>query len=92
MDPIEALEDAQTLAQAIVNTIPEPLLVLDERFRVPTASRSLYETFKGRCRPRARLSFERVRRRKRVFATWPPRKHLSEICFSLFFRYDGEHL
>ncbi|MCJ9671302.1 MULTISPECIES: sensor histidine kinase [unclassified Neorhizobium] len=40
------VEDAQTLAQAIVNTIHDPLLVLDERFRVLEASRSFYETFK----------------------------------------------
>nr|WP_246350483.1 histidine kinase dimerization/phosphoacceptor domain -containing protein [Sphingobium boeckii] len=40
------MEEAQILAQAIVNTIPEPFLVLDERFRVLTASRSFCETFK----------------------------------------------
>ena len=39
-------EDAQTLAQAIVNTIHEPFLVLDAGFRVLEASRSFYETFK----------------------------------------------
>lgn len=38
-------EDAQTLAQAIVDTIHEPLLVLDERFTVLAASRSFYEIF-----------------------------------------------
>ncbi len=38
-------EDAQTLAQAIVDTIHEPLLVLDERFIVLAASRSFYEIF-----------------------------------------------
>ncbi|EUB98109.1 signal transduction histidine kinase [Rhizobium sp. CF080] len=40
------IEDAQTLAQAIVNTIHDPLLVLDEGFHVVAASRSFYETFK----------------------------------------------
>ncbi len=40
------LEDAQRLAQAIVNTIHDPLLVLDQRFYVLAASRSFYETFK----------------------------------------------
>jgi two-component sensor histidine kinase len=40
------LEDAQRLAQAIVNTIHDPLLVLDKRFYVLAASRSFYETFK----------------------------------------------
>jgi two-component sensor histidine kinase len=43
---IPGLESAQTLAQAIVNTIHEPLLVLDARFHVVAASRSFYETFK----------------------------------------------
>ncbi len=40
------LEDAQTLAQAIVNTIPEPFIVLDDKLRVLTASASFYRTFK----------------------------------------------
>lgn len=40
------LQDAQTLAQAIVNTIPEPFIVLDDRFTVLAASVSFYETFK----------------------------------------------
>ena len=43
--PIANIEDAQTLAQAIVNTITEPFLVLDEQFRVLAASRSFYKTF-----------------------------------------------
>jgi two-component sensor histidine kinase len=38
--------DAQTLAQAIVNTIPEPFIVLDHEFRVLAASVSFYQTFK----------------------------------------------
>jgi two-component sensor histidine kinase len=37
--------EAQTLAQAIVNTIVEPFLVLDGNLRVLTASRSFYDTF-----------------------------------------------
>jgi chemotaxis protein methyltransferase CheR len=45
-DAIPGIEDAQTLAQAIVNTIHEPLLVLDAQLRVLAASRSFYETFK----------------------------------------------
>ncbi|RVA30014.1 histidine kinase, partial [Mesorhizobium sp. M7A.F.Ca.US.001.01.1.1] len=44
--PIANIEDAQTLAQAIVNTIAEPFLVLDEQFHVLAASRSFYQTFK----------------------------------------------
>jgi chemotaxis protein methyltransferase CheR len=42
---IPGIEDAQTLAQAIVNTIHEPLLVLDASFVVLAASRSFYEIF-----------------------------------------------
>lgn len=43
---IPGLESAQTLAQAIVDTIHEPLVVLDAQFHVMTASRSFYSTFK----------------------------------------------
>jgi chemotaxis protein methyltransferase CheR len=42
----ERIEDAQILAQAIVNTIPDPFVVLDDRLRVLAASRSFYTTFK----------------------------------------------
>jgi two-component sensor histidine kinase len=45
MNLFQNLADAQTLAQAIVNTIPEPFLVLDEKLRVVAASRSFYATF-----------------------------------------------
>jgi two-component sensor histidine kinase len=45
MNLVENLAHAQTLAQAIVNTIPEPFLVLDEQLRVVVASRSFYATF-----------------------------------------------
>jgi chemotaxis protein methyltransferase CheR len=45
-NPLLAIEDARVLAQAIVNTIHEPFLVLDHEFRVMAASRSFYETFK----------------------------------------------
>jgi chemotaxis protein methyltransferase CheR len=38
--------DARTLAQAIVDTVREPLLVLDKDLRVLAASRSFYSTFK----------------------------------------------
>jgi two-component sensor histidine kinase len=43
---LQGVEDAQTLAQAIVNTIHEPLIVLDAELRVLAASRAFYETFK----------------------------------------------
>ena len=42
---LQGIEDAQTLAQAIVDTIHEPLLVLDAQFRVLAASRSFYAIF-----------------------------------------------
>jgi two-component sensor histidine kinase len=43
--PLSKIADAQTLAQAIVNTIPEPFIVLDDSFHVLAASRSFYQTF-----------------------------------------------
>jgi chemotaxis protein methyltransferase CheR len=46
MNPLQGIAEAQTLAQAIVNTIHEPLLVLDADLRVMAASRAFYETFK----------------------------------------------
>ena len=42
----ESVEEAKILAQAIVNTIPEPFVVLDEKLRVLAASHSFYKTFK----------------------------------------------
>lgn len=42
----QGIEDVQTLAQAIVNTIHEPLIVLDDQLRVLAASRAFYEIFK----------------------------------------------
>jgi two-component sensor histidine kinase len=46
LDPMMAVGNAQALANAIVDTIHEPFLVLDDKFRVLAASRSFYETFK----------------------------------------------
>jgi two-component sensor histidine kinase len=40
------IDDGRALAQAIVDTIREPLLVLDSDLRVVAASRSFYQTFK----------------------------------------------
>ena len=40
------IDDARSLAQAIVDTVREPLLVLDRDLRVVTASRSFYLTFR----------------------------------------------
>lgn len=45
-EPIPGIEDAQTLAQAIVDTIHEPLIVLDAQLRVLAASRAFYQIFK----------------------------------------------
>jgi hypothetical protein len=38
--------DGRALAQAIVDTLPEPLLILDHDLRVVVASRSYYRAFK----------------------------------------------
>jgi chemotaxis protein methyltransferase CheR len=46
MDPFAGVEDGRALAQAIVDTIREPLLVLDKDLRVVAASRSFYLTFR----------------------------------------------
>ena len=44
--PFLDVDDGRVLAQAIVDTIREPLLVLDKDLRVVAASRSFYLTFK----------------------------------------------
>jgi PAS domain S-box-containing protein len=41
-----ALRDARAYAQSIVDTVREPLLVLDKEMRVVTASRSFYQAFR----------------------------------------------
>ena len=43
-----AIADAWALAQGIVDTVREPVLVLDKELRVIAASRSFYSTFKVR--------------------------------------------
>jgi two-component sensor histidine kinase len=43
--PIAGMEDTRAFAQAIVDTIREPLLVLDKDLRVLVASRSFYRAF-----------------------------------------------
>ena len=40
------VDDARAFAQAIVDTIREPLLVLDDKLRIMAASRSFYLTFR----------------------------------------------
>jgi len=44
-DPLAAVAHGNTLAEAIVDTVREPLVVLDRDLRVITASRSFYRTF-----------------------------------------------
>src|SRR6202521_4795243 len=44
--PFADIEEGRALTQAIVDTIREPLLVLDKDLRVVLASRSFYMTFK----------------------------------------------
>ena len=43
---VTALKEAEEFAQGIVDTVREPLLVLDKNLRVVSASRAFYETFK----------------------------------------------
>jgi two-component sensor histidine kinase len=45
--PFAAFDDGRALAQAIVDTVREPLLVLDKGLRVVSASRSFYKTFQA---------------------------------------------
>ena len=46
IEPFKDIEDARALAQAIVDTVREPLLVLDGDLRVLAVSRSYYLTFR----------------------------------------------
>ena len=53
------VQDAYALAHAIVDTVREPLLVLDDELRVVAASRSFYLTFKvNRDQTQGKLLFE----------------------------------
>jgi PAS domain-containing protein len=51
--PFIDLNDAHPLAQAIVDTIRDPLLVLDQNLRVVTANRSFDQTFKMKRLPKS---------------------------------------
>jgi|SRR5579872_1080828 len=56
---LASVEGRRTLEQAIVDTVREPLLVLDEELRVVIASRSFYTAFKvNREETEGRLLFE----------------------------------
>lgn len=44
--PSAAVHDAMTLAQAIVDTVRGPLVVLEQNLRIVAASRSFYQTFR----------------------------------------------
>jgi len=46
MKQLHSLAEAQTLALAIVDTLPEPFLVLDEELHVQAGSRCFYDVFK----------------------------------------------
>lgn len=43
--PFDNLLDGVTLANAIVDTVRDPLLVLDQKLHIIAASRSFYQTF-----------------------------------------------
>lgn len=45
IDPLGDAEDGHILTQAIIDTIHEPLIVLDENLRIIVASRSFYKKF-----------------------------------------------
>jgi two-component sensor histidine kinase len=45
-DLFTEIEEARAFAEAIINTVREPFLVLDQDLRVLAASRSFYQTFK----------------------------------------------
>jgi len=53
--PFFEITDAGALARAIVDTVREPLLVLDKDLRVLAANRSFYLTFKA-TRPTSKAS------------------------------------
>ena len=44
------VEDIQTYAQNIVDTVREPLLILDTTLRVQSANRAFYQTLRSRPR------------------------------------------
>src|SRR5580704_7176862 len=44
--PLIDIDDAHTLAQEIVDTIRDPLLVLDQHLRVVSANRAFCQTFR----------------------------------------------
>src|SRR6478672_6422059 len=57
--PFVDIPDGITLAHAIVDTVRDPLLVLDNKLRVIAASRSFYQTFQLSDREvRGRLLYE----------------------------------
>jgi chemotaxis protein methyltransferase CheR len=59
MKLFDNLADAQTLALAIVDTLPEPFVMLDDSLRVLAASRCFYERFReDPARTRGRPLFE----------------------------------
>ena len=57
--PFIKIQDGITLAQAIVDTVRDPILVLDQNLRIIAASRSFYQTFQlARQNVRGHLLYE----------------------------------
>lgn len=58
-NPLSGIGDGSTLAQAIVDTVREPLLVLDAKLRVVAASGSYYRVFKvGHLETQGRMIYD----------------------------------
>lgn len=56
---VARLKNARLYAEGIVNTVREPLLILDEKFHVVTANRSFYKSFQAdKKETEGRLVFE----------------------------------
>ena len=74
------LRNAYAFAEAIVDTVREPLVVLDEQLRVIVASRSFYSTFEvNSADTTGKLLYERIRL---LFRRW---REQHEWLFRLFF-------
>ena len=85
--PFDDIEDGRALAQAIVDTVREPLLVLDADLRVVAASRSFYLTF--RVNRQETQGYARSWRRSRLStASWKTTKSSTSfppsVCASCF--------
>ena len=83
------IDNGRALAQAIVDTVREPLLVLDKDLRVVTASRSFYLKFRmSRQDVQARVVYQRHAlavsiRHRRPFALFGPPMTLAAKPFDI---------